>query len=57
MDPVGEVEHGEAIRRAITVAPGEGEERVAGGRITGGFSVAAYRARPAGAFGAPGGGP
>ncbi|MFF9090873.1 NUDIX hydrolase [Streptomyces sp. NPDC014991] len=59
VDGVGEVEQGEAIRRAITVTPAEAEEMVADGRITDGFTVAAlYRARLSGVFGtgAPGGG-
>ncbi|MFB0615730.1 NUDIX hydrolase [Streptomyces sp. AGS-58] len=59
VDGVGEVERGEAIRRAITVTAAEAEEMVADGRITDGFTVAAlYRARLAGVFGtgAPDGG-
>ncbi|MFI5975359.1 NUDIX hydrolase [Streptomyces sp. NPDC051452] len=51
VDGIGEIEKGEAIRRAITVTPDEAERMVADGRITDGFTIAAlYRARLAGVF-------
>ncbi|MFJ7150480.1 NUDIX hydrolase [Streptomyces sp. NPDC100445] len=59
VEEFGEVERGEAIRRAITVTAAEAEEMVADGRITDGFTVAVlYRARLAGVLrkGAPGDG-
>ncbi|MGW0767114.1 NUDIX hydrolase [Streptomyces sp. NPDC002676] len=51
VDGVGELEAGEAITRAVTVAPTEAEKMVADGRITDGFTIAVlYRARLAGLF-------